>query len=154
MNKRHKIYMVILVIAGIIAMAILNFDQSNYISNLLARVIRKVAIIIGDSHYSVSQINLVIRKFGHFIEYMFLMVVCYSIIHSYMKNEFYIFVLSFLAVACIAIIDEGIIQNFIASGRNGQSYDVMIDFAGSVIGYLNIKVFQFLNYHEDKPHEM
>lgn len=148
MKNRHKLYLVILAVLGIVIMALLNFDQSNYLSNLIARVIEKIARTVGDNHYSVSSINYVVRKFGHFIEYLVLMVISYSVLHSHLKNEWYIFILSFLVVGGIAFIDEGIIQNFIASGRNGQSYDLMIDCAGATLGYLNIKLYQFLSYSE------
>jgi len=148
MKNRHKLYLIAITIVGIIIMAMLNFDQSNFLSNLLARAIQKVAKIVGDSHYSISSINLVVRKFGHFIEYLFLMVITYAVLHSHLKKELYVFVLSFLIVGSLAFIDEGIIQTFVSSGRNGQSYDLMIDFFGAIVGFTNIKLFQFLSYKD------
>lgn len=83
-----------------------------------------------------SMFNLVIRKFGHFAEFLVLGILMYLTGEHYIRLHKNI--ISIILCLLVAMIDE-FLQMFV-DGRSSQVMDVIIDGCGSVIGVLFVYI--------------
>ena len=106
-----------------------NLVASNEISMVLAGALEEV---FGPGR----NWNLLVRKSGHFLGYMFLGLLLYSIIRKkFQKPEFF----SLIILLILAFLDE--FHQYFVEGRSASLADVFLDFLGGLAGLI---LYRFL----------
>lgn len=103
-------------------------------SETVAKFIKKVMTFGGDKNYSVSTIDMVIRKLAHFFEYLVLTILLFIGFSNIARSKGASFFISAVIAVLVSLIDEGVIQT--VSGRNSSLFDVMLDCTGIVAGLI------------------
>jgi len=108
-------------------------------SEVIASAVKKLMAFIGDDNYTVSTIDIIIRKLAHFIEYLMLAVLLSIGFSNIMRNKWLSLLLSGFIGFTVSLLDEGFIQA--ASNRNSSIFDVFIDLSGIVTGMIVLTLF-------------
>lgn len=124
--------LVILATAFIFSNSLKNGEQSNKDSGVIEEVVEP--IIIGITHDPNTDVNFIVRKGAHLTEFCVLgITVMCTVLAVYTRFGKKIMGYGFFYVLAVAVTDE-FIQSF--SDRTSSVRDVLIDFTGSMIGFL------------------
>lgn len=125
-----------------------NSSQVSSVSNVRSRgVVDGIVTFISKApfgtrilkHISLSDLNLLVRKIAHGFEFFLLsMAICYTLDYFKIK-DMNIVIYSLFIILLIATIDE-FFQLFIQD-RTSSVKDVLIDFAGGIIGNILFMIF-------------
>ena len=138
MSKKEKIIGIILSVLVlfttlfIFSNSLKNREESGADSSAIVDLVKPVFdALLGDDHQ--VNVNLVVRKAGHLVEFCILAVLVLNLGLS-LKRIFDIRLFGYCLfyVLLIAVFDE-FIQIF--SGRGSEVSDVLIDFCGAIIGF-------------------
>ena len=138
---RNKVItgLVILMVMLIIGNALQDLGTSTRISGSLSLRIFNLLDRIEGQKYSLAEIDFIVRKGAHFINYFFLTVFLTSLVYSHSKKLLLSLITSGIFGFSLAIIDEIIQQG--SDGRNSSYFDVLIDSAAvftALIGFFVI----------------
>jgi len=138
------ILLVILAVLFVLIMGFLTAESSTELSTGISKFIRIFLEIAGVEGTSVSHINSQLRRFAHFIEYLILFTIIYSVLKRIKTSEIFDVVVSFGLVFLVAIVDEYFVQAYLAVGRSVELKDLMVDILGAFIGYVNLIVHRII----------
>lgn len=122
--------------------------SSNGASGAISAFIKKVLLFFGDQSYSVSSINLVIRKFAHFFEYMLLTLFLSIGFSNIMRNKWMAMLVSIMLGVIVSLVDEGIVQA--ASGRTSSMFDIIVDCSGIFTAFIVLALYTSLSVKSRK----
>lgn len=122
------------------------FEAGRTSANLSTFIYDTILLARGNAERSIGDIELILRKLAHFIEYMVLGTVVLLMLVTNVKNRFLAFTLFILLTIPIPFIDEFIIQSM-GLGRSSHLLDVLIDLLGIatslVIGIIYVIVHKW-----------
>jgi len=121
----------------------INGPVSYNASGAIAGAVKKLMAILGDDNYSVSTIEIIIRKFAHFVEYLLLTVLLSIGFSNIMRNKWLSIIISGFIGFAVSLLDEGFIQA--ASSRNSSIFDIFVDLSGIAAGMLVLVIFFVLS---------
>lgn len=139
MRKYIPFILIILMLVLIFGSSSVNGPVSYSASGIIANAVKKLMTFLGDDNYSVSTIDIIIRKLAHFIEYLMLTVLLSIGFSNVMRNKWLSLLLSGFIGFTVSLIDESFIQA--ASSRNSSIFDVFIDLSGIAAGILVLTLF-------------
>ena len=139
MRKYIPFILILLMLILILGSSSINGPDSYFTSGIIAQVVKKLMSFIGDDNYTVSTIDIIIRKLAHFIEYLMLTVLLSIGFSNVMRNKWLSLLLSGFIGFTVSLLDEGFIQA--ASNRNSSIFDVFIDLSGIVTGMIVLVLF-------------
>lgn len=139
MRKYIPFILILLMLILILGSSSINGPVSYFTSGIIAQVVKKLMSFIGDDNYTVSTIDIIIRKLAHFIEYLMLTVLLSIGFSNVMRNKWLSLLLSGFIGFTVSLLDEGFIQA--ASNRNSSIFDVFIDLSGIVTGMIVLVLF-------------
>jgi len=139
MRKYIPFILILLMLVLIFGSSSVNGLDSYSASGIIAQVVKKLMSFIGDDNYTVSTIDIIIRKLAHFIEYLMLTVLLSIGFSNVMRNKWLSLLLSGFIGFTVSLLDEGFIQA--ASNRNSSIFDVFIDLSGIVTGMIVLVLF-------------
>ena len=99
----------------------------------------------------IEELQFITRKSAHFIGYMILGILASGLILQY-ENINKKYPLAFLICVIYAISDE--IHQLFVPGRAGQVRDVLIDYAGGLLGIIIVMAFEKLLIKFNKKHKI
>ena len=127
-----------------------NGSQSSIESNFLTTYIQRVVVSIkGELERDDLQVELIVRKFAHFLEYYTLGIVVVVFFRGILKKAYLWIPISIIFSALVPIIDEFYIQTR-SIGRTPMVLDVMIDLLGLIIAILTYTIITFMQKYEQK----
>ena len=139
MRKYIPFILILLMLVLIFGSSSVNGLDSYSASGIIAQVVKKLMAFMGDDNYTVSTIDIIIRKLAHFIEYLMLTVLLSIGFSNVMRNKWLSLLLSGFIGFTVSLLDEGFIQA--ASNRNSSIFDVFIDLSGIVTGMIVLVLF-------------
>lgn len=140
-NKKYfNIFLVILWMVFIFIMSSLEGDASNAKSYFIVDMFKNIGLV--NNIGAEEALNFIIRKNGHFLEYLILVILIYRALKEYIDKK-YIVILSIFFVFIYACSDE--IHQLFVVGREGKFSDVIIDTLGGVAGMLLYKMIKKYN---------
>ncbi|HEY8499076.1 MAG TPA: VanZ family protein [Clostridia bacterium] len=139
MRKYIPFILILLMLILIFGSSSVNGPDSYFTSGIIAQVVKKLMSFMGDDNYTVSTIDIIIRKLAHFIEYLMLTVLLSIGFSNVMRNKWLSLLLSGFIGFTVSLLDEGFIQA--ASNRNSSIFDVFIDLSGIVTGMIVLVLF-------------
>lgn len=138
-KKSLNIFLLVLWMLFIFIMSSLEGDASNAKSYFIVDIFKNIGLI--NSIRYEDGLNFIIRKSGHFLEYLVLAILLYRAMKEYICNEYFmLFIIMF--VFLYACSDE--IHQLFVVGREGKFFDVIIDTLGGVAGILTLKITKFI----------
>lgn len=90
-----------------------------------------------------KSLNYYIRKNGHFFEYLILSVLLCAVVRQFKLNKSSEILLLLFLMLLFPVIDESI-QKYIP-GRTSNTFDIIIDFAGGILGMIISKIGYKIN---------
>ena len=143
MRKYIPFILIILMLVLIFGSSSVNGPVSYSASGIIANAVKKLMTFLGDDNYSVSTIEIIIRKLAHFFEYLMLTILLSIGFSNIMRNKWLSLLLGGFIGFTVSLLDEGFIQA--ASSRNSSILDVFIDLSGIVTGMLVLVLFFMLS---------
>ncbi len=144
-RKNADIILLVIFIAIIFILSSLGGDTSKTQSNSLSLIIiRLIGYLGGRVNYNLREVDLVIRKLAHFVEYLTLTSIFAIVVYKRVKSWLLGFILIGLTMFMIPLIDEFILQS-ISSGRTPQIIDVALDYSAILLS-LCIMTFSFISF--------
>lgn len=140
MNRRLRVVVFIILIALVIfsttfilANSFMDYERSHGSSGVITGIITST-----EDEEEWKQIDLIVRKIAHVIEYAFLGA-CVSALCVFIDRVYHkLFYGYFIAYSLfVAVLDEHI-QSF--SDRASSTSDILLDFLGSVIGFIGVVI--------------
>ena len=134
MRKYVPFILIIILMFIIFGFSAVDGSVSYSWSEEVAIFIKRILTSLGDKNYSVTTIDLVIRKLAHFFEYLILTILLTIGIYNITNSKGYSLLISSIVAIIVSLIDEGVIQT--VSGRNNSLFDVFIDCTGIIAGLI------------------
>lgn len=134
MRKYIPIILILVMLVLILGASSITSPISYGASEIVARSVKKVMTLMGDNNYSVTTIDMIIRKLSHFIEYLVITVLLSIGLSNLMRKKWFSLVLGGFIGFTVSLLDEGFIQA--AVGRSSSLFDVLIDMTGILVGML------------------
>lgn len=135
-NKNYRnIIVLVLWILFIFFMSSFDGGASNAKSYFIVDLFKELGIT--NSVLAEDTLNFIIRKSGHFLEYLILAILAYNVI-KVRFNRKHAYIISILLVLGYACTDE--IHQLFVPGREGKLIDVIIDTLGGLTGILIINM--------------
>jgi len=116
---------VLLMIILIIGSSLQELETSTRMSGSLSLRIVNLLDRLEGQKYSLSEVDFIIRKGAHFINYFLLTIFLTSLIYIHTRKMLLSLTVSGIFGVCLAFIDEIIQQG--SAGRNSSYFDVFID---------------------------
>lgn len=139
-NKKYlNVFLVVLWMVFIFIMSSLEGDASNAKSYFVVDIFKNIGLV--NSIEAEGVLNFVIRKSGHFLEYLTLAILMYNALKEFIDKK-YIIILTIFLVFLYACSDE--IHQLFVVGREGKFSDVIIDTLGGVVGMLLCKIINYI----------
>lgn len=130
-------------------------SESNKKSYSIVKIIKKSGIKLNISKLKIAgerDLNYIIRKNAHFFEYLVLSIFTTAIFFTFnfkgRKAVIYILFISLL----IPVMDE-FYQKFI-TGRSSNVLDIIIDFAGGIVGMVSYYLSYYKIFRVDKENKI
>ncbi|NMB43099.1 MAG: VanZ family protein [Clostridiales bacterium] len=143
MRKYIPFILILLMLILIFGSSSVNGPDSYSASGVIAQFVKKSMAFLGDNNYSISTIEIIIRKLAHFFEYLMLTILLSIGFSNIMRNKWLSLLLGGFIGFTVSLLDEGFIQA--ASSRNSSILDVFIDLSGIVTGMLVLVLFFMLS---------
>lgn len=130
-----------LLIIGLVAGMIINQslkdgdETKGMSSGISAFVYETVESYKGYPERDLNEIDLIVRKLAHFIEYLFYGTITLLVFAKLIKNRFVLMFVTILLTLPVPFVDEFLIQTQV-SGRSPHVIDVMIDLLGLLLAYI------------------
>ena len=134
MRKYVPFILIIILMLIIFGFSAVDGSVSYSWSEEVARFIKRILTSLGDKNYSVTTIDLIIRKLAHFFEYLILTILLTIGIFNISNSKVYSLLISSIVAIIVSLIDEGVVQT--VSGRNNSLFDVFIDCTGIIAGLI------------------
>lgn len=146
-NKLNSSVYLILLLSLLVSVAVVCFifwnsfqdgETSNDFSGQIEKLLKQILNVDSDDGHFHEHV----RKLAHFVEFCILGCVCGCLMHlvKIIHGRYHI-ALGLLVVLSIAVIDE-YIQSF--TGRTSLVKDILIDFAGGLLGFALISLIVLL----------
>ncbi len=148
MRKYLPFLLILLMMFFIFGSSAMDGTSSNGASGAISAFIKKALLFFGDKSYSVSSINLVIRKFAHFLEYMLLTLFLSIGFSNVMRNKWTAMFISIMLGIIVSLVDEGIVQA--ASGRTSSMFDIIVDCSGILTAFIVLALYMSLSVKSRK----
>ncbi|MDD4296602.1 MAG: VanZ family protein [Ruminiclostridium sp.] len=130
MRKYVPFFLILLMMFIIFGLSAVDGATSYDFSRVIAKFIKSIMDIIVDNNFSITTIDMVIRKLAHFFEYLILTILLFISFSNIKLSRRYSLLISAVISVLVSIVDEGVIQNI--SGRNNNIFDVMVDCTGII----------------------
>lgn len=125
-----SIVIIIMILAMIFGFSTQTGDESSDISQKITQIVQdRITQYHGEPERSDHEVELIVRKFAHFLEYFFYGVAVLMIMRNLLKKFYFWLPLSLLMTIPIPFIDEFVIQ-VQSPGRTPMLMDVGIDLLG------------------------
>lgn len=122
-------------------------EESDAMSNPIVDTVAKWLSDIGVS-VNIDTLTFLIRKSAHFTEYMILgILIAFVFVGMSKRLSFYWSHILFLCLAS-GVIDEMI--QFFVPGRSSEVRDILIDFAGGLLGYIIVSIIQSVRHRKKR----
>lgn len=144
MKKTKFILLGFIAVLFVLAMGFLTAESSTELSRGISKYIQKFFEVASVEGTTVSNINSQLRRFAHFIEYLILFTIIYSILKRIRTSEVFDVIVSFGIVFLVATFDEYFVQAYLAAGRSVELKDLMVDMLGAIVGYINLVIHRII----------
>ena len=135
-SKKTYIIIMLLAIGFVLTQSMLNAEISSVGSkNLAKRIYEYIVEISGHEERSIDQIELILRKLAHFVEYFFMSTIVLIGVQHLVKKKWAFIIIVLLVTIPIPFLDELFIQAS-TDGRSPHYLDIGIDMAGIFMSYI------------------
>ncbi len=143
-NKYTYIIVIALAIAFVLFQSMLNADISTGESQALAKTIYEYIInLSGHEERPIDQIEMILRKLAHFIEYFFMGTIVLIGVQHVVKHRWLFILLVVVLTIPIPFIDELYVQAM-TEGRSPHYLDIGIDLLGIMMSYVVYGLYWFI----------